>query len=317
MRHPLAALLVATVTSTAAGCKDRSRAPAATAGSAAARDAAVATTRAPAVPKTGAFAPAVGSWAHAVPLSRCVVRLKRAPEPEIERIRAAAVADLAALGTDIEIEMSDLGDRVHRADIVTPRLPPARAVLNAKTMREIARATLIEHAAIFGLTDDEARHAKLEAERVRDFPGVAWEVSTEIKRDGTGPMPVRTGQGLVIVEIDKRGAVVGIDVDPDLLPPVTVCTDTLAKDRVAQVVVGRPLEWEGDDGPTHAGTVGPDEIQETTFRVRVVRGAGDEGDVTIGGVMEVKVEHDFLPWLLLVDPSAGIVIESAPDYSDD
>ncbi len=315
MRGALAALLLTSV-ACLPGCKDRSRAPAAKAAEATTpRDAAAAPS--PAAAKTGAFAPAVGSWAHAVPISRCVVRLRPAPAPEIERLRSAAVDKLATLGADLEVEMTELGDRVRRADILIPRTPPRRAVLNAKTIREIGQAALIEYGELFGLTMEETRHAKLKTERVRDFPGVAWEVTSEIRRDGTGPMPVRVGEGLVVVELDARGAVVGIDVHPNLLPPVTVCEDSLDRDSIQKAVIGRPLEYAGDTGPASGGTVGPGDVQDSRYRVRVVRGAGEDGDVTVGGVIEVKVEHDFMPWILLIDPSAGIVIETAPDYDED
>jgi hypothetical protein len=245
-----------------------------------------------------------------------VVRLRPAPQFEVDRARTAMLGQLDALGSDIDLVMTPLGDRVHHADIGSPR-PPRKAPTTTRAVQERAHAVLIDHAAAFGLTAEEVMHATLEVERVRDIPGIAWEVIADIARDGKGPMPVRLGRGYAVVTLDRRGGVIGIDVDATLLPPVTVCTDTLPGDRIERAVIGRTLEYDSGGSDAHAGTVGPGDLRGSAYRVMIVRGSGEDADVTVGGVMAVRIEHDYAPWQLLIDPSAGVVIETIPIYDDE
>jgi hypothetical protein len=129
-------------------------------------------------------------------------------------------------------------------------------------------------------------------------------------------MPVRTGSGEILVELDRDGGIVLIHVDDELLPPITVCDDTLTPERLAAAVVGRPLHWSTDTGTSNEGNVEAGDISETARRIMRVRGAAAEADLVVGAVYKVQITHDYLPWTMLVDPAAGVVIETSELFDD-
>ena len=291
----------------AAACRDRT-APSSTA---ARGDGGLAGISAPsdARVRPGAHAPVPGSWPHVTALSRCVVSMRPAPDPEIEDTHAAAMTRLASLGDDLDIQMSALGDRVSNIDIGDGKAPP-KPPRTAADVKALAVSVLTTHADVLGLMADEPGQLQGSVKRVTDTPAIAWEYSARLERDPTGTMPVRTGSGDIYVDFDRRGAVVIITVDDELLPPVTVCADTLPPHQIATAVIGRSLQWTTDTARTNEGRVTPRDISQTARRIMRVRGSAADGDLVVGAVYQVRIDHNYLAWTMLVDPAAGIVIET-------
>lgn len=242
-------------------------------------------------------------------LTRCVASIRRAPEPEIEATRAAALTRLASLGDDLEIQMSALGDRVSNIDVGEGNAPP-KPPRTAADVEALAVTVLTTHADVLGLLPDEPSRLEGSVTRVTDTPPIVWEYSVHLDRDPSGALPVRTGTGDIYVDFDRRGAVVILTVDDELLPPITVCNDTLQPHQIATAVIGRSLQWTTDTERTNEGRVTPRDIAQTTRRIMRVRGSAADGDLVVGAVYQVRIDHDYLSWMMLVDPAAGIVIET-------
>jgi hypothetical protein len=235
--------------------------------------------------------------------------MRRAPPDEVGMAYDAARIRLAGLGDDLEIEMSALGDRVGNVNVIDAHAPPTPPRTTAD-IKALATAALTSYADAFGLTRDEPARLHPRVKRVHDIPGVAWEVSAKLERTPTGPMPVRTGSGEIVVDIDRSGAIAYISVDDELLPPITVCDDTMTSRRLEAAVVGRPLQYTTDTGRSDEGTVAVDDITMSARRVMRIRGQAADGDLVVGAVYEVQINHEYLPWTMLVDPAAGVVIET-------
>lgn len=250
-----------------------------------------------------------GSWPHVTALSRCVVSVRSAPDPEIEAAHAAAMTGLAALGDDLDIQMSALGDHVSSIDVGDGKAPPKRP-RTADDVKALAVSVLATHADVLGLLPDEPRRLHGNVQRVSNAPPIVWEYSARLERDPSGAMPVRTGSGDIYIDFDRRGAVVLLTVDDELLPPITACSDTLQPDQIVAAVVGRTLQWRTDTERTNEGRVTPRDISQTTRRIMRVRGSAADGDLVVGAVYQVQIDHNYLSWTMLVDPAAGIVIET-------
>jgi hypothetical protein len=235
--------------------------------------------------------------------------MRRAPPDEVGAAYEAARVRLAALGDDIEIEMSALGDRVGNVNVIDGHVP-AKPPRTQAEIKAVAIAALKAYADSFGLTPEEPERLRPRVKRVLDIPGVAWEVTAKLERTPTGPMPVRTGSGEIVVDIDKTGAIGYISIDDELLPPITVCDDTMTAQRLETAVVGRPLHYTTDSGRSDEGTVSAEDITMTSRRVMKVRGQAADGDLVVGAVYQVQITHEYLPWTILVDPAAGVVIET-------
>jgi hypothetical protein len=292
-----------------AACRDRSTAPPPKATPA--RDGGVAAVAAPAaaVVRKGAQAPVPGSWPYVTVLSRCVVQLRPAPPDEVGKTHEIAKERLAALGDDLVIEMSALGDHVSDVDIGQGHAA-AKPPRSTAEVKALATAALTTYADVFGLAADEPARLHPRVKRVTDIPGTAWELTATLERNPTGPMPVRTGSGDIVVEIARDGSIVMISVDDELLPPLTVCDDTMTPQRLETVVVGRELHWTGESGRTSEGTITAEDISETARRIMRVRGSALDDNLVVGAVYQVQINHDYLPWTLIVDPAAGVVIET-------
>lgn len=305
-------LLAAT---TLLACRDRTSQPAPQP-AATRKDAGVALAPPDAAARPGAQAPVPGSWPYVTALSRCVMSVRAAPASEIEAARVAALSRLAGLGEEVNIEMSALGDRVGNIDIGEGR-PAPTAPKTAADIKALGRDVLSTYADVLGLTPDEVAHLKPTVKRVTDTPAIAWEYNARLERHPTGPMPVRSGSGEIFIDFDRRGAVVVVTIDDELLPPITVCADTLRPEQIEKAVVGRALHWTNDTGRTNEGNVAPGDIVKTTRRVMHVRGSAAEGDLVVGAVYAVQINHDYLPWTILVDPAAGIAIETRELVDDE
>lgn len=291
----------------ATACRDRTAAPAPS--STAARGDAGISAPSDAAVRAGAQAPAPGSWAHVTALSRCVASVRAAPDLEIEVARAAAITRLASLGDDLGIQMSALGDHVASVDVGDGKAP-SRRPRTADDVKALAVAVLTTHAEVLGLAPDEPTRLQGSVKRVTDAPPIVWEYSAHLDRDPSGAMPVRTGSGDIYVDFDRRGAVVLVTVDDELLPPITVCSDTLRPEQIAAAVIGRSLTWTTDTERTNEGRVTPRDIAQTTRKIMRVRGSAADGDLVVGAVYQVRIDHSYLSWTMLVDPAAGIVIET-------
>jgi hypothetical protein len=265
--------------------------------------------------RPGAQAPAPGSWPHVTALSRCVVRMQAAPAAESEAARAVAISRLASLGEDLDIQMSALGDRVGNIDVGEGHAP-SKPPRNAADIKALGQALLTTYADVLGLTPDEPGRLHPKVKRLTDSPAIAWEYSARLERSPTGAMPVRTGSGDIFIDFDRRGAVVVVTVDDELLPPITVCPDTLRPEQIEKAVVGRALHWTSDAGRTSEGNVAARDISQTARRIMRIRGEAADGDLVVGAVYQVQIDHEYLPWTMLVDPAAGIVIETRELFDD-
>jgi len=248
-------------------------------------------------------------------LSRCVVAMRAAPAAEIEATRVAAMTRLAPLGDDIELEMSALGDRVSNVDISDAHAP-AKPPKNAADIKKLGTEVLTTYADVLGLSPDEPARLIPHVKRVTDTPAIAWEYNAKLERNPEGPMPVRAGTGDIYIDFDRRGAAVVITVDDELLPPITVCADTLRNEQVEKAVIGRALEWTSDTGRSNEGHVAAKDISLITRKITRVRGSAADGDLVVGAVYQVQIEHDYLPWTISVDPAAGIAIQTRELFDD-
>jgi hypothetical protein len=211
--------------------------------------------------------------------------------------------------------MTALGDRVHRVDLrgaTRPRHPP-RSLDEARTT---ALAALTPVADLFGLSADDL--TRLSARPVRaNVPPVAWELFGRIERTPRiGTDAVRLGGDKVVVDLDRRGAVLTLKVDWNLLPPVTLCDSRLDRVAVEAAVLGRRMTWTSSYGPRDEGAVQAGDIGRIERTAGVVRGSAYDADVTVGVVYAAHVRRNRLPWTLLVDPSSGDLIESIQEFLD-
>lgn len=265
-----------------------------------------------------ARAPAAGSWPHVKVLSRCVVQILKAPLDEQERVRAAALTRLAALGGRVtSIELTPFGDHLQAVEVEGANRPRS-APRNASDAAVLARAALAPIADLLGLSAAEMRSLAFVSDHSIDTSTPDdWEAAADISRTpSTAMMPVRIGEDAVYVQLDKYGAAVSFAVTADRLPPVTTCDEVMPRHAVELAVIGNMLDWVSGNGPQQEGPVERADILDIRHEPIIVRGTALEGNAVVGTVYVVDVKRHKLPFRLFVDPSTRQVVEVQKRFED-
>ncbi|MBA3451958.1 MAG: hypothetical protein H0T42_02535, partial [Deltaproteobacteria bacterium] len=243
----------------------------------------------------------------------CSVRLRPAPPAEVAARLASIRERIAPVGGRAKIEMTALGDRASRIT-----WQGATAGSQAPRTEEEARTRVIDVltpvADVLGLESSELGSSA----RTPTRPGVRWEMVHERSRDPDLDLaPVRLGTGSIITRLDRHGRLLGVEVGPGLLPPLTLCDAVLDRAAIERAVVGVPLEWDSSDGRKSEATVKPGELRSFK-RSAMITGALEPagGQVDVAVVYVVSVRRGRLPFTIRLAADTATVIDVDAEFFD-
>jgi hypothetical protein len=269
----------------------------------------------PAPPK-----PIPGSWPNIEPTGPCSFKMLPRPEAERARMLELARARLGRFEGVAKIELTKLAARVARVDWTHAR--PAPAAPNAEQARTIALDLWKTDGDLFGLEHFDLDRLETLVTHVDNVPGIAWEIHGMLERPTRlDTQPASTGHGQVLVDLDRLGRLVTAKVDDTLLPPLTVCTQTLERAQVEHAIAGASLEWNSSEGHQVEGKADVANIRsiERTLMERLGRDFDPDGPdeyfvVYLVVVALGKDRHE--TWSFQVDPVTAKIIGSSPNFMD-